>query len=333
MIQISVIVPFYRVAKYISRCAETLMCQSMKEDIEYIFINDASDDNSLDILMDVIDKYPERKDQIKIIKHEYNKGLPAARNTGLAISQGKYIYHCDSDDFLEYRTLEELFRTAEETNADIVWCDYSEILENCSKHKKQPYLNNVHEAICSMLTGFMAYNVWNKLVKRTLYTDNQIKFPEGHTMGEDLTMVMLFANASKISYVPKSLYNYIRTNPGAITRTFNDLHKKDLTSNINRVSQYLKEKFGTYFIADIACLKLNSKWPLLISDDKFESYRKWNDWFTEADDFIWKQPVSSRIKLVELLAHYKVYFAIWLHYWIVIMIFYKFTLHNHGVKR
>lgn len=101
MIKLSVIIPFYGVEKYIARCTESLMRQTMQDDIEFIFINDTTIDDSLDILKKVLSEYPERKEQVSILHHEKNKGLPAARNTGFAAARGKYIYHCDSDDYLE----------------------------------------------------------------------------------------------------------------------------------------------------------------------------------------------------------------------------------------
>lgn len=168
-IKISVIVPFYGVEKYIARCTESLMCQTMQDDIEFIFVNDATKDNSLDVLQKVLAEYPERKEQITILHHERNKGLPAARNTGLSIARGKYIYHCDSDDYLEKDALEVLYRKAEENESDIVWGDFYEIMTGGNRYKKQPAYSTPLEAVKGMLIGEMDYNVWNKLVRRDLF--------------------------------------------------------------------------------------------------------------------------------------------------------------------
>lgn len=120
MIKLSVIVPFYGVEKYIARCAESLMRQTTQDDVEFIFVNDATKDNSFDVLQKVLTEYPEREEQVTILHHERNKGLPAARNTSLSIAKGKNIYHCDSDDYLERDVLEVLYRKADENKSDIV---------------------------------------------------------------------------------------------------------------------------------------------------------------------------------------------------------------------
>ena len=121
--KVSVIVPIYKVEPFIGRCAQSLMEQTLT-DVEFIFVDDASPDSSISVLRKVIAKYSERNKHVKVLTHAENKGLPAARNTGLAVAHGEYIFHCDSDDFIELGMLEQLYRKAIETDADIVWCDW-----------------------------------------------------------------------------------------------------------------------------------------------------------------------------------------------------------------
>lgn len=322
-IKISVIIPIYNVEVYIARCAETLMKQTLKEGIEYIFVNDATKDNSIAVLQSVLEKYPLRKGQIKIVSHKYNQGLPAARNTGLALAKGKYIYHCDSDDYVEYDALECLYKVAVKNNADIVWCDYSELYPNAERNKKQPSFDSSMEAVKGMLTGKMEYNVWNKLVKHDLYIKNNIEFPKGYPMGEDLTMIMLFVNSQKVVHVPIVLYHYDRTNQNAMTYSMSEEKQNVLTHNVAMVESYLCRKYGNSLMLEIATLKLNLKWPFLISTDKIEVYKRWNKWFPEANDYITRQSVSGRIKVLELCASKKQYWIIWLHYWLVVRLYYK----------
>lgn len=100
MAKVSVIVPIYNVSRFIKRCVESLFNQTL-DDVEFIFVNDCTPDDSIDILKKVIADYPDRNTMI--INHEVNKGLPAARNTGLKAASGDYIFHCDSDDLLSLR--------------------------------------------------------------------------------------------------------------------------------------------------------------------------------------------------------------------------------------
>lgn len=320
---ISVIVPFYGVEKYISRCVESLMCQTIKDNVEFIFVNDATKDQSVDILQKVLSEYPERKEQITILHHEKNKGLPAARNTGLVVAKGKYIYHCDSDDYLEKDALEILYKKAEKNNADIVWGDFYEVMPDGLRYKKQPAYFTPLDAIKGMLTGDMDYNVWNKLVRRDLYFENNILFPAGYAMGEDLTMIMLFSNALKVDFVTKPIYFYDRTNPFAMTYSMSEEKQNTLKHNVAMVENYLYGKYGNSLMVEIATLKLNLKWPFLISTDKIEVYKRWNKWFPEANEYITRQSVSGRIKVLELCAFKKQYWIIWLHYWLVVRLYYK----------
>ena len=99
--KVSVIVPIYKVEKFIEHSVRSLMEQTLPE-VEYIFVNDASTDKSFAILKKVISEYTNRVRQIVFLEHKVNKGLPAARNTGLSVATGKYVFHCDSDDFIEF---------------------------------------------------------------------------------------------------------------------------------------------------------------------------------------------------------------------------------------
>ena len=92
--KVSVIVPIYKVEKFIARCAKQLFEQTLPE-VEYIFVNDCTPDNSMLELAKTIQAYPHKEHAIRICTHEVNKGLPSARNTGLQHAQGEFIFHCD----------------------------------------------------------------------------------------------------------------------------------------------------------------------------------------------------------------------------------------------
>lgn len=150
--KVSVIVPIYGVEKFIGRCVETLMRQTLKE-IEYIFVNDATPDRSIENLHEVLTRYPDRQDSVVIIVNKMNKGLPASRNIGLQMAKGEYIFHCDSDDFVEPDMLEVLYTEAVKEQADIVWCDWFLSFEKNERYMKQPSFNTAHEALRAMLGG------------------------------------------------------------------------------------------------------------------------------------------------------------------------------------
>jgi len=311
---ISVIVPIYKVEKYIERCVQSLFEQTF-EKVEYIFVNDDTPDRSLEYLYKCMDCYPSRN--IKIISHKYNQGLPAARNTGLSVATGKYVFHCDSDDFVEPDMLEKLYQRAEETDADIVWCDWFLSFEKNERYMKQPDYSSASEALKGMLAGTMKYNVWNKLVKRSLYTENHIQFPDGHGMGEDMTMIRLLACAKKVAYVPRAFYHYVKLNTQAFTNTFSARHLEDIRYNVDETIGFLQKRFGNRLDDYLSYFKLNVKYPFLISSEK-NMYRLWNDWYPEANEVIGRNPyISWRSKLLQYAAKYRMYGVLWLYYWMI----------------
>ena len=302
MIKISVITPIYGVEKFIGRCVESLMQQTI-DGVEYIFVNDATPDKSMDVLRSVVERYPAKASQVKIVEHEHNKGLPAARNSGMAVATGEYLFHCDSDDYVEPDMLETLYSKALEAGADIVWSDWYLTFEKNERYMVQPSYDTPMEALKAMLGGAMKYNVWNKLVKRSLYVDNGIEFPAGYGMGEDMTMMFLFAHARKVAYVPKAFYHYVKLNTGAFSQTYSDRHLEELKHNVQRTAEYLHSVVDGDIEKDMAFFKLEAKFPFLITDGSNGRYRLWQEWFPEANKYILSNKnISARSRMVQWLA-------------------------------
>lgn len=315
--KVSVIIPVYKVEKFIERCARSLMGQTLA-DVEYIFVDDASPDGSISLLRQVLADYPERKNHVRIMTHPENKGLPVARNTGLSVAQGKYIFHCDSDDFVEPDMFEQLYNKATETDADIVWCDWYLTFEKSERYMKQPNFTTAEEALKAMLSGRMKFNVWNKLVNRELYAKNHITFPSGYAMGEDMTMMLLFVHAQKVIYLPKAFYHYVKLNTSAISSNYSEKHWEDLKYNVSRIEKYLYNTYKHKFDKEIAFLKLEAKYPLLIMSPKMSLYRLWNNLYPEANHYILKNKnISLRSRFVQTCARYHLYWAVWLHYQLI----------------
>lgn len=309
--KVSVIVPIYRVQMFIERCAKSLLSQTLKE-IEFIFVNDASPDNSMKILRNVISRYPKRN--IIILEHEHNKGLPAARNTGLSIASGEYIFHCDSDDFVEPDMLLTMYEKAKQTDADIVWSDWYLTFKQNERYMKEPSYATPYEALRGILSGTMKFNVWNKLVKHRLYTDNKIYFPSGHAMGEDMTMICLIGCAKSVSYIPRAFYHYVRINTNAYTQTVNSKALQDIRYNVNKVLTFLKDKTCPIKSEEINFFKLNVKLPFLISDDKIQ-YKLWEEWYPEANKYIMlNNELPFRTRLLQWMAWHKQFWFAHLYY-------------------
>lgn len=306
---VSVITPIYNVEAFIERCARSLMEQTL-EDVEFIFVDDCSPDRSTDILQRVVAEYPQRN--VQILHHEVNRGLPASRNTGLANATGEYIFHCDSDDYMERDALEKMYEAAKQEDADIVYSDWYLTFPKKERYMSCPAYSTSEEALRGLLHGAMKYNVWNKLVRRNLYTEKYITFPEGHGMGEDMTMILLFARASKVTYLPQGTYHYVRQNENAFTAprqgAMGELYE-DLRFNAERVIAALT---GSVTDEDLACFKLNVKYPFLISNRR-EDYERWNRWFPEANSYITSHQVSTRARFLEACASKKFWMILRIH--------------------
>lgn len=130
--KVSVIIPVYNVGRYIEKCARSLFEQSL-DDIEYIFVDDCSPDNSLSIVKFVSEDYPKRKNNIKYLVHDKNRGLTTTRNTGLAVATGEFIAHCDSDDWVDVAMYEKLYNHAVEENADVCFSNFNFVYGNRSE--------------------------------------------------------------------------------------------------------------------------------------------------------------------------------------------------------
>lgn len=322
MSKVSIVIPFFKVRNFIERCACSLFEQTLK-DVEYIFVDDASPDDSIDIVKACLDRYPERKEQVRVLVHEQNQGLPAARNTGLAVATGEYVFHCDSDDFVEREMLEEMYNAAKAQDADIVYCDFYLSFEKNERYMSSPIYETAEDMFKKgLLGGAMKYNVWNKLVRRSLYTDNAITFPAGHGMGEDMTMIRLAACAKSVAYVPKAFYHYVKLNSNAYSATTSERHKVDILFNVNQTVDFLQNKFGDALDKEIAFFKLNTKLPFLITDDESQ-YEVWKEWWLEANKYICENKTQSfRTRLVQWLAAKGQFWAVKLYFKVVYKLVY-----------
>lgn len=214
--KVSVIIPVYGAERYIERCARSLFEQSLKE-IEFIFVNDCTPDQSMEILRRVLKSYPNRADDTKIINLPANLGSAIARQKAIKLSHGEYIIHCDSDDWMDLQAYEHMYEKAKGENADVVITDYfitdgktKTVWENLHSCDRDKWIND-------MLYLRTSWSVCNKLIRHTIY--DQIKFYPTYSMGEDSAMMLQMAYyCTRIVYTDTPLYYYYR-NPNSIVNS------------------------------------------------------------------------------------------------------------------
>lgn len=321
---VSIIIPVYNAAETLPICLASLEKQSY-DYLELVFVNDCSRDGSLQVIED-FKKMMEHRESlvVKVLSHETNQGVAAARNTGLENATGDYIYYVDADDWLDEQAIQWTVEEAERTGADIVGFEWYLSFAKKERLMKQPHFSTPTEAITQMLEGRMRWNLWVFLVKRSLYEVHGIRFIPKMNMGEDMmVMFKLFSVAEKVSYLDKALYHYGQSNEDSLTKVYSDRHVAEVTQNMKEVMCFLSVGIYAETIGSkMDLLKLNIKLPLLISNQT-NRYRKWASWFPESNRYSWNNTVQSpRIRLIQWAAWHKQFWIIKLHYYLVIRLMY-----------
>ena len=242
---VSVLVPIYNVEKYIERCARSIFEQAY-ENLEIIFVNDCTPDNSVGVLRKVLAEYPNRIAQTQIINHEKNLGLAGARLTGLKTSTGKYIQNIDSDDYIDKNMISEMVALAEQENADITICDFMYVYTNKKEHiYVNPPLDPLSCLEC-VLVGIVHSSVCNKLIRRDLFINNRIHQFVGLDLREDFSVLYkLVYYCKRIAYLPKAYYYYYRQNASSMVNNYNEKSGKSGLLLIDDLSHFIeKERLG-----------------------------------------------------------------------------------------
>lgn len=216
---ISIIIPVYKVEKYIHRCIDSVLNQTYKN-IEVILVDDGSPDNCGIIC----DEYSQKDERIRVI-HKKNGGLSDARNAGINTVSGEYIGFIDSDDWIENRYIEKLYRLINKYHADVSVCNFirisyeDEILNNNFKIEIKEYTNI--QALEQYYDKYYVQMVvaWGKLYKKSLFKD--IKFPIGKIHEDEYITYKLIYRSNKIVLTTEPLYYYWQRSDSIMGSGFN----------------------------------------------------------------------------------------------------------------
>lgn len=216
---VSLLIPIYKVENFIDKCLISLFGQTY-ENIEFVFVDDCSPDNSVKHIYKLLDDYPLRKSMVKVIHHERNRGLTAARHTALLAATGEYVWHIDSDDFIAIDAVEVLVQQAVEHNADMIVFQAKEIRKNVEYFIENLIPNDKNKYLQLALTRCCRYEICFRFCHRKVYED--LSFDERIGSGEDYaTTPRLIFLSSIIIYLPKVCYYYVRENVNSYTATSN----------------------------------------------------------------------------------------------------------------
>lgn len=248
--KVSIIIPVYNVEKYIEECILSAINQTLEE-IEIIAIDDKSTDSSLDIL----NKYKEKYDFVKVILNEKNMGVATTRNVGIRNAKGEYIYFLDSDDYIDLEAMKICYNKAKENDLDIVTFDaemfkdkeYSgyDFNENYERDKiikpecisGEDFFNKYYPV------GAYKQTVWLNLYKRDFLVKNNLLFYDGIIGEDELHSFKSFLLAEKLLYIPKKLF-FRRIRNNSITSSSNNKTRLKSTEIVLRESYkfYLENK-------------------------------------------------------------------------------------------
>ena len=221
--KVSVIIPIWNTEKYLARCLDSLVNQTL-EDIEIICINDGSPDNSLEIL----NSFAQKDNRIVVINKE-NGGLSSARNAGMKVVNGEYIGFVDSDDWIEPNFYEKLYNCAKKNNSDIAVTSVLRERKKGSsyriKYKNEDVLVDKSEIFNACDCPNICY-VWNKIYKTDKLKQSGIIFQEGMFFEDVLFTTKILGTLDSLVTVPDTYYHYM-VNEGTSIVKSNHTPKKN----------------------------------------------------------------------------------------------------------
>lgn len=235
MPKVSIVVPVYNTKKYLEKCLDSLVYQTL-DDIEIIVVNDGSPDESQKIIDRYVQAYPNK---VQAYVKE-NGGLSDARNFGISKCNGEYIGFVDSDDYVNLDMYQNMYNKAKEQDFDMVVCDIRYVYENVSKEVSSQVdedINDLDKIKAQMVNIYPA--AWNKIYKKKLF-ENGVLFKKGVWYEDVEFLYRLFPYIKSIGTIKKTFVNYVQRD-GAITRTF-DERVYNYIDNFNGIVEFYKAK-------------------------------------------------------------------------------------------
>lgn len=236
--KISIIVPVYNTEIYLKECIDSILNQTLKE-IEVIFINDGSTDNSVQVIKENM-----KKNIFTIIEQE-NSGLGATRNKGIKVATGEYILFLDSDDYLDKYACERMYKIAKDSESDVVQCGLNFFYEDTREDILVKYKQN--ENICSYsnlesVKKYLEYDIrgysCNRICKRELLIKNKIEYPIGVSYEDMYVTLKVLDLAQKVTLVNECLYNY-RQREDSLSKEIKVKSIRDYISQVKLCMKYV----------------------------------------------------------------------------------------------
>ncbi|MBR2373031.1 MAG: glycosyltransferase [Lentisphaeria bacterium] len=246
---ISIIIPVYGVEEYIDRCARSLFEQTMKEGIEFVFVNDCTEDQSIDILEKILMEYPHRQNQIKIINHEINRGLGETRNTGLINAQGAYVWFVDSDDSIVPEAAAELLELCGCRDIDVLYFHADKMLPDMSHDDfGAPFSSDVIR-LDEVLEKQIPLSACTAIFRKDFLLKNNLQFVPDLLHEDSDFSFRLFVFNPRVMFSEKQYYCYDNSRGGSIINSKSFRLQSDNIRILKRCSDFLAENHVPVFRA------------------------------------------------------------------------------------
>lgn len=308
--KISVIIPVYNVEEYIEECLMSVINQTLKE-IEILVVNDGTLDKSIEKVKEIKD------DRIRIINKE-NGGLSSARNAGLEVATGKYVYFIDSDDFLMINTcLEDMYLIAEEDSADIVvgngYKYYSKNKMKLIYRDKNLFKRGTFKSkdflIKFIKSDSMQIPVYFNMYKTSLLKDNNLKFKVGRIHEDQEFITKAFLLSSKISIYPENFYAYRQREGSIMSGTKKTLSTEHTIRNCFELEEYYSKNIDDIELKKVLLSKLVSQMLYSFSTSYYKDIKKEHIKFLLKNSYEFK----NKIKVIMFLLCRNLYYKIYLY--------------------
>ena len=280
MISVSIIIPVYNVESYIEKCLQSVMSQTYQGDMECILVDDCGSDNSIKIAEETIAQYT-GPISFSIIHHNVNKGLPAARNTGIKHAKGGWLFFMDSDDYISDSCIEKMIAWVEQDssiqmvigNTLPVPSTEMNLRHHDLKYRNLPekYMDNasIRKKFYDLQSS-LPYYAWNKLINYDFLIRNNLFFREGLICNEDVHWTyFVYRKLEFVAFLGDYTYIHV-SNPGSIMHTMIERKNADCWAIV--IDDFLNSLDADYFhIQFNYCFRYFRPWYMNFSD--LDSYR------------------------------------------------------------
>ncbi len=310
MPQVSVIVPVYGVEMFMERCARSLFEQTL-DDLEYLFIDDCTKDDSIGVLKRVLMEYPHRENQVHIHRMEHNSGQAAVREWGMKNACGEYVIHCDPDDWVDPNMYERMYEEAKKNDWDVVMCDFC-YTDGENIQLKPEYLSPcLSDVVGDVITKKMFSSLCNKLCRRSLL-ESVCVYPK-HDMGEDQVLLLqLLYGTKKCHRIPEPFY-FRYLNPASITKQKSKKYclKRfyDSVANAQLIEVFLSQHGMNGYEKELDRMKFYKRNNLLPLIGQDRVYRKlWADTYSEIN---WRVLFNNKVRLNDRVKYVLIWLGLW----------------------